>query len=150
MGVIDARNVANGLASPTPDQLQAWFPDAWNADTWNLAAISPWVRTYDIGVGDFFTDDSRPQIGIWLQDDWQASSRLTLNLGVRYDLSVNASGKEHSVAPFVEAGKPDDTNNVQPRVGFAYCLTERTVLRGGSGFISPCPSRLRRTGWLTP
>ena len=34
----------------------------WNADTWNLAAISPLVRTYDVGVGDFFTDDSRPQI----------------------------------------------------------------------------------------
>ena len=33
-----------------------------NADTWNLAAISPLVRTYDVGVGDFFTDDSRPQI----------------------------------------------------------------------------------------
>jgi len=147
MGVIDARNVANGQAVPTPDQLQAWFPDAWNADTWNLAAISPWVRTYDIGVGDFFTDDSRPQIGIWLQDDWQASPRLTLNVGVRYDLSVNASGKEYSVPPFVEAGKPDDTNNVQPRVGFAYRLTERTVLRGGSGLYFAVPLSVE-TYWM--
>ena len=49
MGIIDARN---GPA-PTAAQLTAWFPDWTNADTWNLAAISPLVRTYTIGVGDF-------------------------------------------------------------------------------------------------
>jgi hypothetical protein len=38
---------------PTPAQMQAWFPDPFNADTWNLAAISPWVSSYSIGVGDF-------------------------------------------------------------------------------------------------
>ena len=56
MGVIDARN------GPTPANIEALFPDAFNADTWNLAAISPLVRTYDIGVGDFTTHDVRPQI----------------------------------------------------------------------------------------
>ena len=40
-----------GSLVPTP--LPALFPDAFNADTWNLAAISPLVRTYTIGVGDF-------------------------------------------------------------------------------------------------
>ena len=49
MGIIDARN---GPA-PTAAQLTAWFPDPFNVDTWNLAAISPLVRTYTIGVGDF-------------------------------------------------------------------------------------------------
>ena len=141
MGVIDARG------GPLPANIEAIFPDAFNADTWNLAAISPIVRTYDIGVGDFFTDDKRPQIGAWLQDDWQFSPRLTLNLGIRYDLSLNASGKEYSVPPFVEAGKPDDMNNVQPRAGFAYRLTERTVLRGGSGLYFAVPLSVE-TYWM--
>jgi hypothetical protein len=33
----------------------------------------------------------------------------------------------------VEAGRPNDTNNLQPRVGFAYKMGDRTVVRGGSG-----------------
>ncbi len=141
MGVIDARG------GPLPANIEALFPDAFNADTWNLAAISSIVRTYDVGVGDFFTDDTRPQIGAWLQDDWLVSPKLTLNLGVRYDLSVNASGKEYSVPPFVEAGKPDDTNNVAPRLGFAYRLTDRTVVRGGSGLYFAVPLSVE-TYWM--
>ena len=35
MGVIDARN------GPLPANIEALFPDPFNADTWNLAAISP-------------------------------------------------------------------------------------------------------------
>jgi hypothetical protein len=141
MGVIDARG------GPLPSNIEDLFPDPFNADTWNLAAISPIVRTYDVGVGDFFTDDTRPQIGVWLQDDWQAASRLTLNLGVRYDLSLNASGKEYSVPPFVEAGKPDDTNNVAPRVGFVYRATDRMVLRGGTGLYYAVPLSVE-TYWM--
>jgi hypothetical protein len=133
MGNIDARGVFQGQAIPSPAQLEAWFPDPWNADTWNLAAISPWVRTYSVGVGDYATHDRRPQYGGWVQDDWQMSRNLTLNLGVRYDLNINGSGNEYAVPPFVEAGRPNDTNNMQPRAGFAYRLGDRTVVRGGSG-----------------
>ena len=68
-----------------------------------------------------------------MQDDWQISDRLTLNLGLRWDLSVNASANDIAVPPFLEAGRPNDTNNYQPRVGFAYQFTDRTVMRGGSG-----------------
>ncbi|OFW04696.1 MAG: hypothetical protein A3I61_12245 [Acidobacteria bacterium RIFCSPLOWO2_02_FULL_68_18] len=141
MGVIDARG------GPLPATIEDIFPDPFNADTWNLAAISSIVRTYDVGVGNFFTDDARPQIGAWVQDDWQMSPRLTFNLGLRYDLSVNASGKEYSVPPFVEAGKPDDTNNMQPRVGFVYRLTDRSVVRGGSGLYFAVPLSVE-TYWM--
>ena len=65
MGVIDARN------GPAAGQHRGALPGCVQADTWNLAAISPLVRTYDIGVGDFTTDDIRPQFGAWVQDDWQ-------------------------------------------------------------------------------
>jgi hypothetical protein len=141
MGVIDARG------GPAPADIEAIFPDSFNADTWNFAAISSITRTYDIGVGNFFTDDTRPQWGVWLQDDWQMSSQLTLNLGIRYDLSLNASAQHYSLPPFVEAGRPEDTNNVQPRAGFAWKLTDRTVVRGGTGLYFAVPLSVE-TYWM--
>jgi hypothetical protein len=141
MGVIDARG------GPVPANIEQIFPDPWNADTWNFAAISSITRTYDVGVGNFFTDDTRPQYGFWFQDDWQVSSPLTLNLGVRYDLSLNASAQHYSLPPFVEAGRPEDKNNVAPRIGFAYRLNPRTVLRGGSGLYFAVPLSVE-TYWM--
>jgi hypothetical protein len=38
-----------------------------------------------------------------------------------------------SFPPFQQAGRPNDTTNFQPRVGFAYKLNDRTVVRGGTG-----------------
>jgi len=129
MGLIDAR----GGPLPSAAQLQAWFPDAFNADTWNLAAISPLVRSYTIGVGNFAVDQGSQRFALWAQDDWQIVDRLTLNLGVRYDVGIGIFANDISFPPFQEAGRPDDWNNVQPRLGFAYRLNDRTVIRGGSG-----------------
>jgi hypothetical protein len=129
MGLIDAR----GGPLPSAAELQAWFPDAFNVDTWNLAAISPLVRSYTIGVGDFPVDQGSQRFALWAQDDWQIFDRLTLNLGVRYDVGIGIFANDISFPPFQEAGRPDDWNNVQPRLGFAYRLNDRTVIRGGSG-----------------
>jgi carboxypeptidase family protein/TonB-dependent receptor-like protein len=129
MGLIDARNGP----LPSADQLQAWFPDAFNVDTWNLAALSPLVRSYTIGVGKFPVDQGSKRFALWAQDDWQIVDRLTLNLGVRYDVGLGIFANDISFPPFQDAGRPDDWNNVQPRLGFAYRLTDRTVIRGGTG-----------------
>ena len=136
MGVIDARG------GPTPANIESLFPDPWNADTWNLTAISPLVRTYSIGIGDYTTHDIRPQYGTWAQDDWRFNSRLTMNLGLRYDVSVNAQGNHYAVPPFVVGERPNDTNNMQPRVGFAYRLNDMTVIRGGSGTYFSTPLQI--------
>jgi hypothetical protein len=129
MGIIDARN---GPA-PTLAQLTAWFPDWTNVDTWNLAAISPLVRTYTIGIGDFNVLLDSYKAGAWAQDDWRATENLTLNLGLRWDASIHGFANDVEVLPWQHAGLEDDYTNFQPRLGFAYQLTERTVLRGGSG-----------------
>ena len=60
---------------------------------------------------------------------------------------MNASGNEYAIPPFLEAGRPDDTNNMQPRVGFAYQLDERTVVRGGSGLYFAVPLSVE-TFWM--
>jgi TonB-dependent receptor-like protein len=69
----------------------------------------------------------------WVQDDWAITSKLTLNLGLRYDAALNVWANHFGLAPIVEADRPNDLNNFQPRVGFAYTLTNRTVIRGGYG-----------------
>jgi len=120
-----------GSLVPTP--LPELFPDAFDADTWNLAAISPLVSTYSIGLGDFDVHMVSQKLAMWAQDDWQISSNLTLNLGLRWDAAFNAFANDIALPPFQEAGRPDEIDNIQPRIGFAWKLGERTVIRGGTG-----------------
>jgi hypothetical protein len=125
----------NARGGPRPANIEALFPDAFNADTWNLAAISSITTLYTLGVSDssaFLTQGHLWKYGAWAQDDWKMS-RLTLNLGVRYDLIWNAFAQNVTFPPFLPAGRPQDAKNIQPRVGFAYQLSEKTVVRGGVG-----------------
>ena len=90
------------------------------------------------------------EYGMFIQDDWKASPRLTLNLGLRYDLytpPTEKSGRTSYYFPnvarvVVASGASDrivsmDKNNFGPRVGFAYAVNkEKTmVLRGGYGLL---------------
>jgi outer membrane receptor protein involved in Fe transport len=97
------------------------------------APQAPYVRSYIIGAGDFNVNISQKKVAAWVQDDWKRMDRLTLNLGVRYDLTTNAFANNISFPPFQSAGRPSEYTNVQPRVGFAYKLNTWTVLRGEAG-----------------
>jgi hypothetical protein len=126
-GIIDAQG------GSVPANLASLFP-VWNdVSSWNLAALSPITRSYTVAVGTLPTENPRTTSAVWLQDDWAVTSRLTLNLGVRYDLWTGVFANDVPLTPFLEAGRPDDTNNIAPRVGLAYQLTDRTVVRGGYG-----------------
>src|SRR5262245_2038408 len=116
--------------------------------------------------------------GFFFHDDWKVTRRLTLNLGVRWELenatteryNRNLLGFDPTVASPVEAAAkaayaaspiPEvpaanfnvkggllfadddnrgfwdtDKNNVQPRIGVAYQLSEKTMLRGGWGIFT--------------
>ena len=129
MGILTAR----GGPLPSAAAMQAMFPDPLNVDTWNLAPLNSLVQRYEIAVGDFNRPDVLPKYGAWIQDDWQITNRLTLNLGLRYDLIWNAFAQHRSFLQWMAADRPQDANNLQPRLGFAYSLNDRTVIRGGSG-----------------
>ena len=121
---------------PVPANIEQILPDAFNADTWNLSALSSITSNYQVGVSDestFLTPLHMWKYGGWFQDDWRIGSRLTVNLGLRYDLIWNAFAQNVEFPPFAMPDRPQDANNFQPRFGFAYQLSDRTVVRGGSG-----------------
>ncbi len=97
-----------------------------------------WGRQADVYFGTFF------------QDDWKLSKKLTLNLGLRYDLytqpiDIRDRGGLFDLdkARFAVPGKDGytrgivagDHNNIGPRAGFAYQAARRWVMRGGYGIF---------------
>ena len=143
-GILDA------TLGPPPDNLEELFPVWDDPTTWNLAPLSSitrqWIQsvgTYDVhcaGVSGFevgtVAEDkcrrSKPQLAGWFQDNWQVTSDLTLNLGLRWDFAQDGLGNEVDLPP---ARSPTDQelSLFGPRLGFAYSLNERTVIRGGFG-----------------
>ena len=76
-----------------------------------------------------------PSVSGWLQDDWRRGDRLTLNLGVRYDMGHQRPIREVEFRPWLSGDLPHDLNNVAPRLGMNLRLDDRTVLRGGYGLF---------------
>src|SRR5438067_7277443 len=123
---------------PVPANITSLLPDPFNADTWRLAdpALGAIATRYTVSVSDssnFLTPARMWKYGAWAQDDWKISRKLTLNLGLRYDVIWNAFAQNVTFLPVELANRPQDANNIQPRLGFAYTLTDKTVLRGGAG-----------------
>jgi hypothetical protein len=65
-----------------------------------------------------------PNLAIYAQDEWKVSPRVTMNLGLRYDLQ------------FLETINTD-TDNLSPRLGVAWSPFEsrRTLIRGSAGLF---------------
>lgn len=74
-------------------------------------------------------------LGLYVQDKWQISTALTVNLGLRYDIHVSPVRWDFNPMFSDPSAYPIDRNNVAPRVGFAYNLGGKAVLRGGYGLF---------------
>jgi hypothetical protein len=82
-----------------------------------------------------FRDDSlnARDWAAWLQDDWAVRDNLTVNLGVRYDNDLGGHGEQIVFEPWMSGERRHDLNNLAPRTGFAYSISDRMVMRGGYG-----------------
>lgn len=85
----------------------------------------------------------------YIQDDFKVNQKLTLNLGLRYEFGTPYWEKENRLSNYDPAtnsiilakdgslydrGLVDpDYNNFGPRLGFAYNVFDKTVIRGGYG-----------------
>ena len=80
--------------------------------------------TFTQSFGNTVVPQTNPNIGVFAQDEWKVSEKFAVNAGIRYDLQFLKS-------------LATDTNNVAPRVGFAYSpfASRKTVIRGSVGLF---------------
>ena len=133
------------------------IPDITYSSLPDLLANKPSQVLASLGSGIY--SGHMYEFGFFAQDDWRATSKLSLNFGIRYDYYSNfvAEGGEgapdaglynpsflsmdgrFNVGPFRDRSKPyeSDPVNFAPRFGFAYNPDgqSKTVIRGGYGLM---------------
>jgi hypothetical protein len=124
-------------------------PTFWY-ESWRYDWAVPKEATY--GVGNPNLSAKNKQFGWYIQDDWNVTPRLVVNLGVRWDYESDLFNTNYvtpaairsnaDLAALGLSGYMTDGSQrkpfygaIQPRVGFSYDLTGqgRTILFGGFG-----------------
>ena len=112
------------------------------------------VRAWRLLYGDPSRDISMKSFGLFVQDDYRVTKNVTLNLGLRYDVTYPIKDSQNRLANYVPGqglqqvgmgiSEPYKTNynNVSPRLGVAWDIfgNGKSVLRAGFGMIYVQPS----------
>ena len=120
-----------------------------DANTYNFADFLFGARS-EYQLVNFFIAQYRQVMNFaYVQDDWKVNSKLTVNLGMRYEYASpqwevdnrlsNFDPVTNKLIPAKDGSISDraqvspDRNNWAPRVGLAYSINPRTVIRSGYG-----------------
>lgn len=112
------------------------------------------VRRWRLLYGDPARDISMKSFGFFAQDTYRITPRVTLNFGLRYDVTGAIEDSQNRLANFdftngfqqvgqdIGSPYPTNYNNISPRLGIAWDVfgTGKTVLRAGGGIIYEQPS----------
>lgn len=146
----------NAIAPPNPTGAFAFTVTGTNQQ--GVTSSGNAFASFLLGQVDNFQIDLqenkfRPRDHIeefYLQDDWRATNRLTLNLGARWTLHFPSTELDNQGAVFNlqtqqldylgKNGFPNTARelhygNIAPRIGLAYMLTPKTVVRSGYGIV---------------
>jgi Carboxypeptidase regulatory-like domain/TonB dependent receptor len=135
--ILDNRST-NNVTANTKGPLRFHDLNAFFSGTPNRARFT---------AGNLLRHLSDQGYALFLQDDWRAKPRLTLNLGLRYELNTIVKERDDLIGNFdptigpVQVGKGitsaynGDHNNFSPRVGLAWDVrgNGKTVIRAGGG-----------------
>ncbi|QEE27799.1 carboxypeptidase regulatory-like domain-containing protein [Terriglobus albidus] len=148
----------NAISPPNPTGSFAFTTTGTNTTGTSGASGGNAFASFLLGQVDTFSIDLqtktiRPRDYIhefFLQDDWRVTPRLTLNLGARWTLHMPSTEAHNQGAVFNLATQQLDYlgvngysrsarqlhwANVAPRVGLAYAVDSKTVLRSGFGIV---------------
>jgi Carboxypeptidase regulatory-like domain/TonB dependent receptor len=149
--------VLSGALTATAETLFTFPQDP----TYYLANPTQFPIDYAAGsaftpAGDGSFSQNVQRLGLYAEDSWRVTSRLTVNYGLRYDTTFGlfiASGRDQSFNPALSTGLvngiPHDYRKAfAPRLGIAQALgaSRRTVLRAGVGLYY---NDLAQNGWVT-
>lgn len=149
-----------------PTGIFTFGPDVTNAQAGNgevtqgdsfASLLLGWGTSGELRIKPPVADKSK-ETGFYVQDDWKVTSKLTLNIGLRYEwstpyterynrstfadftdsagITVPGLGDIRGKTLFPIAGRrtlPIDRNNFAPRLGLAYSWDSKTVIRAGAG-----------------
>jgi hypothetical protein len=193
-GGVDLRRI-HFIQQNSGQILEFQFNDQWTRRNWNQAEADSGdsYASFLLGLPSNFNGDrtlggqqnfplypfyQNWYTALYFQDDWKVSRKLTLNLGLRYDINAPASEKYNRLnrgfdptaagvtvpgmnlrggLNFAGVGSnPANSgtlykNTWQPRIGVAYQVSDRLVVRGGFGryYMNPSNNNLRSLGFQT-
>ncbi len=114
-------------------------------------------NSFTITLGNQTSKIATGELGFFGQDNWKVLSRLTLELGLRYDWNQTPTDSKDRFVNFIPSSDSlvrvstpyaQNDTNFQPRVGLAWDIfgSGKTVLRSGYGVLVDQPI----TGLVTP